>query len=246
MEIDISTISQKEDILQIHILQQEIYQFEAEDMIPYHTLVTIIQTGGYILKATFEDKIIAYSILTVGDNEAGSYLYLYMIGVLEAYKKQGVAFKLMQEHKSIAKSKNINIIQCSFNPYSLKLANFYLNKCGAELGSAYKEGLYTSTITEQLDTDRVFAIWNILSDDQNNQKYNVDLSSFKEINQDTPLENNLLKTNQLKLTLPSTNKEEDQGIVKKYRMFFSNILLTHKMIQFQSTKNTGIYYFSKE
>ena len=71
---------------------------ESEATLPYHTLITILQSGGVIFGAFLEGEIIGYSISTIALKEEFS-LYLYMLGVSDNHTSKGIGQQLFLKNK---------------------------------------------------------------------------------------------------------------------------------------------------
>jgi predicted GNAT superfamily acetyltransferase len=132
---------------------------ETEATMPYHTLITIIQSGGVIFGAFLEGKIIGYSISTIALKEEYA-LYLYMLGVSNHHTSKGIAQQLFLKNKAFAIKNNLNSIYWSFNPLDSKAANLYLHKLNAVIRQSMVHNMYGFDDTG-LPTDRFLAYLNI-------------------------------------------------------------------------------------
>jgi predicted GNAT superfamily acetyltransferase len=152
-------IHQEIELKKLIRLGTEIWGFSDSDVIPYHTLITILQSGGVIFGAFLEGKLIGYSISTFALKEEYS-LYLYMLGVSKNYSSKGIAQQLFLKNKAFAIENNLNSIYWSFNPLDSKAANLYLHKLNAVIRQSMVHNMYGFDDTG-LPTDRFLAYLNI-------------------------------------------------------------------------------------
>ncbi|MGK0323460.1 MAG: putative GNAT superfamily acetyltransferase [Psychroserpens sp.] len=250
--MEIERVSKKEDLIAIHLLQKEIYQLDAEESLAYHTLVTFFYSGGVILKVTSNLKIIGFSIAILGIDDNIRYLHSYMTGVLKSYQNRGVAQEISKKKSEIAKAMGINFIKWSFNPYSVKLANLYFNKYGAQIENKYIENMYLKKEGNTLNADRVIAFLN-LNGSKNKRKYTCMINAeLLKLTSYIDIEPNLisssdpsLNSSRVKLCLPLESRKSDKRIIKTYRNVLSKLLKSHAVVKFESYGSYGIYYFYK-
>ncbi len=248
----IQLLNKKEDLAAIHLLQKEIYQLNAEESIPYHTLVTLFSAGGFIYKVNDGPKIIGFSILILGtDSKGDQFLHLYMIGVLQSYQKKNIAFKLMEKQKADAKARGISLIKWSFNPYSCQLANFYINKCKSEIGNSYRTDMYLKEPANSLNADRVISFIDINNKDQSIKNKSIinselhNLNSYIAVDPTSVHSEDICLNSRLKLYIPSEKITSNKEHIKIYRAVFSRLLKHFFLVKFDAKVRLGVYYFHK-
>ena len=128
---------------------------ESEATLPYHTLMTILESGGVIFGAFLEGKIIGYSISTIALKEEYS-LYLYMLGVSKHHTSKGIGQQLFLKNEQFAIDKKMNSIYWSFNPLDPSAANLYLHKLNAIIKKPIFYNMY-GIDDNGLPTDRFLA-----------------------------------------------------------------------------------------
>ena len=248
----IQLLNKKEDLDAIHLLQKEIYHLDAEDSLPYHTLVTLFTSGSLIYKVNDGPKIVGFSILIFGtDNKQHQFLHLYMIGVLQSYQKKNIAFKLMEKQKADAKARGICLIKWSFNPYSCQLANFYMNKCKSQLGNSYQTDMYLKEPANSLNADRIISFIDLNQKDlgiKNKAIINSEslkLKSYTPIDTATMHSEDVCLHSRLKLYIPSEKMKLNKDHIKMYRDIFSRLLKHYFLVKFDAKDCIGAYYFYK-
>lgn len=248
----IELLTQKEDLAAIHLLQKEIYRLDAEDSLPYHTLVTLFTSGCLIYKVNDGPKIVGFSILIFGkDNTHHQFLHLYMIGVQKSYQKKNIAFKLMEKQKADAKARGIYLIKWSFNPYSCQLANFYINKCKSELGNNYRTDMYLKEPVNSLNADRVIGFIDLNHKDQSIKNESIINAELHQLHSYTAIDTTAAQSegrclnSRLKLYIPSEKITSNKERIKIYRDVFSRLLKHYFLVKFDATDRLGVYYFYK-
>lgn len=247
----IQLLNKKEDLAEIHLLQKEIYHLDAEDSLPYHTLVTLFSSGCLIYKVNDGSKIIGFSILILGTDKNHQFLHLYMIGVLKSYQMKNIAFKLMEKQKAEAKARGIGLIKWSFNPYSCQLANFYINKCKSKIGNSYRTDMYLKEPSNSLNADRIISFIDFNQKNQstkNNAIINselIKLKSYIAIDTNTMCSEDIYLNSRWKLHIPPEKIKSNKKCIKIYRDVFSRLLKNYILVKFDAKDRLGVYYFCK-
>jgi predicted GNAT superfamily acetyltransferase len=130
---------------------------------PYVTFVVAHQTGGQVLGAFDGDTMIGFTMAIVGVRNKLPYLHSHMTGVLPEYRdrKVGRSLKLFQREEAL--SRDIRLIEWTFDPLETRNAHFNLNRLGA-IARTYIPNFYgvtTSPLHRNLPTDRLLAEWHL-------------------------------------------------------------------------------------
>jgi predicted GNAT superfamily acetyltransferase len=130
---------------------------------PYVTFVVANQTGGQVLGAFDGDTMIGFTMAIVGVRNKLPYLHSHMTGVLPEYRdrKVGRSLKLFQREEAL--SRDIRLIEWTFDPLETRNAHFNLNRLGA-IARTYIPNFYgvtTSPLHRNLPTDRLLAEWHL-------------------------------------------------------------------------------------
>jgi len=144
-------------------LQREIWGEADLEIVPDTILVVAAHTGGQILGAFDGGRLIGFTLSMPGLRNGAPYLHSHMTGVLAEYRDSGVGrmLKLLQREEAL--SRNIRLIEWTFDPLEMRNAHFNLNRLGA-ISRRYLPNLYgitSSPLHRGLATDRLLAEWHL-------------------------------------------------------------------------------------
>ena len=137
-------------------LQRQIWGEADLEVEPVTMFVVAAHTGGQVLGAFENGRMIAYTLAIAGLQDHVPYLHSHMTGVLSDYRDRGVGRMLKLFQREEALSRGIRLIQWTFDPLELRNAHFNLNRLGA-ISRQYLPNLYgttTSPLHRGLATDR--------------------------------------------------------------------------------------------
>jgi predicted GNAT superfamily acetyltransferase len=98
-----------------------------------------------------------------GLRNGAPYLHSHMTGVKAEYRDRGVGRMLKLSQRDEALSRDIRLIEWTFDPLEMRNAHFNLNRLGA-IARRYMPNLYgitTSPLHRGLATDRLVAEWSL-------------------------------------------------------------------------------------
>jgi predicted GNAT superfamily acetyltransferase len=144
-------------------LQQRIWGESDLETEPYVAFVVANRTGGQVLGAFDGDQMIGFTMSLVGYRNKTVYLHSHMTGVLSEYRNRSVgrALKLFQREEAL--SRDIRLIEWTFDPLETRNAHFNLNRLGA-IVRAYIPNFYgitSSPLHRGLPTDRLLCEWHL-------------------------------------------------------------------------------------
>lgn len=142
-------------------LEREIWREADLEVEPATTFVVAAHTGGQVLGAYAGRTLVGYTLALAAVRNAGAYLHSHMTGVHANYRDRGVGRMLKLFQREEALSRNIRLIEWTFDPLEMRNAHFNLNRLGA-VARRYLPNLYgitTSPLHRGLDTDRLVAEW---------------------------------------------------------------------------------------
>src|SRR6516165_8156699 len=144
-------------------LQKAIWGESDLETEPYVTFVVAHQTGGQVLGAFDGDTMIGFTMAVAGVRNKTPYLHSHMTGVLPKYRdrKIGRALKVFQREEAL--SRDIRLIEWTFDPLETRNAHFNLNRLGAIVRTYIPNfyGVTTSPLHRGLPTDRLLAEWHL-------------------------------------------------------------------------------------
>ncbi len=152
-------LSEFEEVLQ---LQQTIWSFADIELLPLRFLVVVTRIGGHVFGAFDGATMAGFCFAIPGIKPGGmTYLHSHMLGVLPAYRNEGLGRRLKLMQRDEALSRGIRLIEWTFDPMELKNAFLNIEKLGA-IVRRYTENSYgvtASPLHGGLPTDRCTAEW---------------------------------------------------------------------------------------
>jgi len=142
-------------------LQREIWQEADLEVEPSTTFVVAAQTGGQVIGAYAGKMLVGYTLALAALRNGGAYLHSHMTGVIAGYRDRGVGRMLKLFQREEALSRDIRLIEWTFDPLEIRNAHFNLNRLGA-VARRYLPNLYgitTSPLHRGLATDRLVVEW---------------------------------------------------------------------------------------
>jgi predicted GNAT superfamily acetyltransferase len=142
-------------------LQREIWGEADLEIVPDTIFVVAAHTGGQILGAFDGNRLIGFTLSMPGLRNGAPYLHSHMTGVVAEYRDRGVGRMLKLFQRDEALSRDIRLIEWTFDPLEMRNAHFNLNRLGA-IARRYQPNLYgitSSPLHRGLATDRLVAEW---------------------------------------------------------------------------------------
>jgi predicted GNAT superfamily acetyltransferase len=142
-------------------LQKEIWSEADLEIVPDTIFVVAAHTGGQTLGAFDGKRLIGFTLSMPGLRNGAPYLHSHMTGVVADYRDRGAGRMLKLFQRDEALSRDIRLIEWTFDPLEMRNAHFNLNRLGA-ICRRYMPNLYgvtTSPLHRGLATDRLIAEW---------------------------------------------------------------------------------------
>jgi predicted GNAT superfamily acetyltransferase len=162
--IEVRSLTDQAEFAEAVRLQQEIWGFKEIELLPVRLFVVATKVGGQVFGAFSGDRMIGFLLAIPGVRTGGlSYLHSHMMGVLPAFRDQGVGRMLKLRQRSDALERGIDLIEWTFDPLELKNAFFNMERLGAIVRRYVfnQYGTTTSHLHGGLPTDRCVAEWHI-------------------------------------------------------------------------------------
>src|SRR5689334_14410129 len=164
--IEIRPLTALPDLKEAVRLQQVIWGFEEIELIPLRLFVVATKVGGHAFGGFDGKRMVGFCLAIPGIKPGPkTYLHSHMLGVLPEYRDAGVGRMLKLAQREEALSRNIDLIEWTFDPLEIKNAYFNIERLGAVV-RRYVENQYgttTSHLHGGLPTDRCVAEWWIAS-----------------------------------------------------------------------------------
>jgi len=142
-------------------LQREVWGEDDLEVEPATLFVVAAHTGGQVLGAYDGKTLVGFTLALAAVRNGAPFLHSHMTGVHANYRNRGVGRMLKLFQRDEALSRDIRLIEWTFDPLELRNAHFNLNRLGA-ICRRYLPNLYgitTSPLHRGLATDRLVAEW---------------------------------------------------------------------------------------
>jgi predicted GNAT superfamily acetyltransferase len=162
-EISVRKCGSLEEFHACVALEREIWQEADLEVEPSTTFVVAAQTGGQVLGAYAGKTLVGYTLALAALRNGGAYLHSHMTGVVAGYRDRGVGRMLKLFQRDEALSRDIRLIEWTFDPLETRNAYFNLNRLGA-ICRRYLPNLYgvtSSPLHRGIPTDRLLAEWQL-------------------------------------------------------------------------------------
>lgn len=160
-------------------IQRAVWGSADADLVPVPLFVVAAETGGQVLGAFAEDRVVGFTLALAGARKkiassahgrerrrAGQlFLHSHMTAVLEPWRDRGVGRSLKLFQRTDALSRGIELIEWTFDPLQIKNAYFNLVRLGA-IARRYVANMYgtmTTPLQAGLPSDRLVAEWQLRS-----------------------------------------------------------------------------------
>ena len=143
------------------VLQQQVWNFTDAELVPLRMFVVADKVGGQVIGAFDGSELIGFALSVPGHRNGHSYLHSHMAAVHERYRNSGVGRKLKLFQREEALSRNIALMEWTFDPLEIKNAFFNVRRLGAIMRhyNINQYGVTTSVLHGGLPTDRLIAEW---------------------------------------------------------------------------------------
>ena len=160
-QIEIRQCTSLEDFSACVSLQRVIWREQDLEVVPDTLFVVAAHTGGQVLGAFDGGALVGFTLALPALRNGAPYLHSHMTGVHSDYRDRGVgrALKLFQRDEAL--SRDIRLVEWTFDPLEMRNAHFNLNRLGA-ISRRYLPNLYgitSSPLHRGLATDRLVAEW---------------------------------------------------------------------------------------
>ncbi|MBV8895048.1 MAG: GNAT family N-acetyltransferase [Acidobacteriaceae bacterium] len=160
--IEIRALTQHADFNAAVRLQQEIWGFEEIELLPVRLFVVATKIGGQAFGAYSGDRMVGFCLAIPGLKPGGRYyLHSHMLGVRPEFRNAGVGRLLKLKQREEAQSRDIALIEWTFDPLEIKNAYFNMERLGAIVRRYVlnQYGTTSSHLHGGLPTDRCIAEW---------------------------------------------------------------------------------------
>lgn len=142
-------------------LQRAVWHFADLDIVAADLLLLAAKTGGQMMGAFDRGRMIGFAYSVPALREKLVYLHSHMLAVLPEYQDQGIGRQLKLAQRDDALSRDIKLIEWTFDPLEIRNAHFNIARLGA-IARRYEPDMYgitSSPLHRGIPTDRLFAEW---------------------------------------------------------------------------------------
>lgn len=142
-------------------LQQQVWNFSDAELVPLRMFVVADKVGGQVIGAFDGTELVGFALSVPGHRNGHSYLHSHMAAVHERYRNSGVGRKLKLFQRDEALSRDILLMEWTFDPLEIKNSFFNIRRLGAIMRhyNINQYGVTTSALHGGLPTDRLIAEW---------------------------------------------------------------------------------------
>jgi predicted GNAT superfamily acetyltransferase len=144
-------------------LQREVWGEEDLEIEPVTGFLVASETGGQVIGAYDGERLVGYTLGVVGYRDGAIFIHSHHTGVHHDYRDRGVGRQLKLFQRDEALSRDIRLVQWTFDPLELRNAHFNFNRLGA-IARQFKPNLYgitSSPLHRGLATDRLLVEWHL-------------------------------------------------------------------------------------
>ena len=167
MAITYKQLKTVEDLIPCERLQEAVWKFNKNDVIPPRFMRVLCKHGGFAMGAFDDEMMIGFVFGVPAIHYGRPSQHSHMLAVLPEYHNQNIGFNLKKAQREDALSRNIDLITWAFDPLQSKNAYLNINKLGV-IACSYDINLYgessSSKLHSGLGTDRLLAEWWLVSD----------------------------------------------------------------------------------
>jgi predicted GNAT superfamily acetyltransferase len=165
--IEIRALAEHREFEEAVALQRTIWGFEEIELLPVRLFVVATKVGGQVFGAFDNGRMVAFLLAIPGLKPGGKYyLHSHMMGVLSEYRNSGIGRLLKLKQREEALSRDIELVEWTFDPLEVKNAFFNIERLGAVVRRYVlnQYGTTSSALHGGLPTDRCVAEWYTGSD----------------------------------------------------------------------------------
>jgi predicted GNAT superfamily acetyltransferase len=160
--IEVRALTQHAEFNAAVRLQQEIWGFDEIELLPVRLFVVATKIGGQAFGAYSGERMVGFCLAIPGLKPGGKYyLHSHMLGVRPEFRNSGVGRMLKMKQREDAISREIDLIEWTFDPLEIKNAYFNMERLGAIVRRYVlnQYGTTSSRLHGGLPTDRCIAEW---------------------------------------------------------------------------------------
>lgn len=173
MRIDIRPLNDIDEFRAVERLQHQVWNSGDLDVVPLHMLTTVAHSGGVLLGAFAGEALVGFIFGFLGTDESSpdrpALARLkhcsHMLGILPAYRDQGLGYQLKLAQRECVIKQGIRLITWTYDPLESRNARLNIARLGA-VCHTYRRNIYgemADGLNAGLPSDRFQVEWWITS-----------------------------------------------------------------------------------
>jgi predicted GNAT superfamily acetyltransferase len=144
-------------------IQRAVWGSADADLVPMPVFVVAAETGGQVLGAFADDRMVGFTLAFAAMHGRAPYLHSHMTAVLDGWRDRGIGRSLKLFQRTDALARGVDRIEWTFDPLQIKNAYINLVRLGAIARRfvANMYGAFSSPLQGGLPTDRLIAEWHL-------------------------------------------------------------------------------------
>jgi predicted GNAT superfamily acetyltransferase len=161
--ISVRKCSSLDDFHRCVEIQKAVWGESDLEVEPYVTFVVVKQTGGQVIGAFEGDTMVGFCLSMAGIRGETRYLHSHMTGVLPSHRDRRIGRLLKLFQRDEALSRDIRLVEWTFDPLETRNAYFNFNRLGAFSRQFIPNfyGITSSPLHHGLATDRLLVEWHL-------------------------------------------------------------------------------------
>jgi len=159
--VQVRNCSEVEEFRACVALQQEVWGFADNELVPLRIFSLAPKIGGQVIGAWDGTTLVGFAFSIPGTRNGHAYLHSHMLAVKTDYRNTGLGRRLKLFQREDAIAHGYELIEWTFDPLEIKNAYFNLERLGA-IARRYninQYGITSSPLQGFLPTDRLVAEW---------------------------------------------------------------------------------------
>lgn len=144
-------------------LQRQVWGYADADLAPVPILIVARKTGGHVLGAFDEGRLVGFTLAFAGFHSGKPYVHSHYLGVLPEYRDRGVGRALKLAQREHCLQDGVKLMEWTFDPLEVKNARLNIIRLGAIIRKFIPNlyGVTSSHLHGGLPTDRLVAEWHM-------------------------------------------------------------------------------------
>lgn len=161
--ITIEDVRDMARLKEIEQLQAAVWREDDRMIVPAHLLHLIAGTGGIVLGAYHQDRVIGFVLGLLARQDGRYYHASHMAGVAGEFQGRGIGARLKQAQRVRALEQGLDLMTWTFDPLEGRNAYFNLHKLGAASRTYHVDayGSMQDVLNRGLPSDRLLVEWRL-------------------------------------------------------------------------------------